>query len=105
MVAGRHLAGMAALLAVRYAPKNTAAEQTIALVIYSMPGKQGSMYRFDQWTRVRGCNGAARATWSCPSRVDPLAGDMALWVYPLPGPGDALRDTLQQRRRYAKHAA
>ncbi len=54
---------------------------------------------------MRGCNGAARATWSCPSRVDPLAGDMALWVYPLPGPGDALRDTLQQRRRYAKHAA
>ncbi len=93
-------------LATGYPPKNRCAEPTRALVTYSMPGRCGDLYRFDSWFRVRGCKPwGGGATWSGPSRVDGLGADKALWVYPIPGTGDAARAVLERRRRAQRLAA
>jgi len=74
-------------LAVRYPPAHSQRERIDALVTYSLQGKstaETSMYRFDQWTRVRSCRPwGGGGTWSGPSRATGGAPE-ALWIYRIP---------------------
>lgn len=70
-------------LAIPYLPYYEQVEK-VALISYSMPGKDGDLYRHDGWQRVRACkrSGGGR-TWSRLSRLG-SRGPEALWVYWLP---------------------
>jgi hypothetical protein len=84
-------------LAVPYWPYFEDTEK-VALISYSMPGKAGNVYRFDGWSRARGCTGSGGGgTWSSPSRTG--RHPEALWVYWLSGETPPLVAEVMARRR------